>query len=120
MFAKTFLIASLSFVAIASAQADEVTPDPFGSFVSTLTRAEVREAVIQAQRDGFVQNGDRTVFAEPSGMAKTRAQVVAETREATRLGIRQNGDGNLVITDAQLESIRMAGLAALPMTVAAR
>jgi hypothetical protein len=99
--------------------------DGFGSRqllsrVATLTRAEVREAAIQAQRDGHVHNGDRSVIIEPDGMAKTRAQVVAETVEATRLGVRQNGDGNLVFTDAQLESIRMAGLAALPMNVAAR
>ena len=49
----------------------------------------------------------------------TRAQVQAETAEALRLHVVSRSETNTFPTDAQLHSIRVAGLKALPMDAAA-
>lgn len=120
MFTKTLVIAALSFLALTAAQAQEVTPEPLHVYSSTLTRAEVRQAALDPLHSAAHHGGDRTVIAEPTGPSKSRAQVVAETLEAVRLGVVDRGEASTVITSAQLESIRMAGLKAVPMNMAMR
>lgn len=115
---KPLLFAAMAFFAAASAMAQDVTPDNTAPFMSTLTRAEVRQAAIEARAAGLISHGDRSFVAEPTGMAKTRAQVVAETLEAIRLGAIDRRELSSSPTPAQLESIRMAGLKALPMIAA--
>ena len=120
MIAKTLFFIAVATVSIAAARAGESTPFPPHDFVSTVTRAEVRDATIEFLKSNGHPGGDRTVFIETTGVAKTRAQVVAETVEAIRLGVVDRGVGSTTFTEAQLESIRMAGLKALPMDVATR
>ncbi len=120
MIAKTLLFIAVSTVSIAAAQAGESTPFPPHDYVSTLTRAEVRDATIQFLKSNAHHGGDRTVFIESTGVAKTRAQVVAETLEAIHLGVVDRGVGSATFTEAQLESIRMAGLKAVAMDMAMR
>ena len=54
-----------------------------------------------------------------SSSTLTRAQVLAETAEALRLHVVSHSETNTFPTDAQLHSIRVAGLKALPMEAAA-
>ncbi|CAN5323957.1 hypothetical protein BH11PSE10_BH11PSE10_14100 [soil metagenome] len=67
-------------------------------------------------------HGDREVqivdYASPSTL--TRAQVLAETTEALRLHVVSRSETNTFPTDAQLHSVRVAGLRALPMDAAAQ
>jgi hypothetical protein len=60
--------------------------------------------------------------ASPAPLAAstlTRAQVVAETREAQRLGLPQSNEAGVrIATSAELESARQAGLRAVETTFA--
>jgi hypothetical protein len=66
-------------------------------------------------------HGDREAqlvdLSSPSTV--TRAQVQAETAEALRLHVVSRSETNTFPTDAQLHSIRVAGLKTLPMDAAA-
>lgn len=126
MFAKTLIAA---FVVITTAT---LTSPAFAlegdtgqtmKFSSTLTRAEVRAAFIEARNAGLITVGEHTVAVEslkPTGMGLTRAQVVAELREAQRIGAIAYGDQPVFPTERQLSLIRMAGERAAAMAVAAR
>jgi hypothetical protein len=85
---------------------------------STVSRAEVRDAFLQARAAGFAAPAEVGVETLPVGAGKTRAQVVAETREAARIGAIQNAEQTVPVTVEQLQRIDMAGLRALVMTVA--
>ena len=85
----------------------------------TKTRAEVRAELLAAQRAGEITYGEgateRALLANFKSTL-TRAQVRAETLEARRLGLLDHrGDASepIVITPAQAEQIRMAGLRAI-------
>ncbi len=117
---KPLIAALFAVIGTASALAQDITPaDPI-IHSSTLTRTEVRDAFIQARAAGQIQRGDSTSFAQSTGFVNTRAQVNAETIEALRVGAVSRHEKNSFPTEAQLESIRMAGQNALPMTTAAR
>lgn len=130
MFTKTRLSAFLAAVTAVSAAA--LASPAFAlegdtgqgmTFHSTLTRAEVRAAFIQARDAGLITAGEHTVAVEslrPTGMMLTRAQVVAELREARRIGAIGHGDQIKIPTEEQLSLIRMAGERAAAMSVASR
>ncbi len=120
MYAKTLFIALIAVAGAASAMAQEISASEPIPQHSTLSRAEVRDAAIQARAAGQIQYGDATHFALPTGASLTRAQVVAETLEAIRVGAISRGEHNSFPTSAQLESIRQAGLRALTTEMAAR
>lgn len=109
-----------ALIAALPATAGEATPDYPMAYTSTTTRAEVKQATLDARAAGLIASGERSVINEPTGSTLTRAQVVAETLEAIRIGAIAYGEASPVITPAQLDSIRMAGLKARSMTVAAR
>jgi len=91
--------------------------DPFGfekeAFISSKSRAEVQADLKVAQATGqmpvFGEIGVRPI---PSPSVKTRAQVVAETREAARLGLLVNrGElGPRIATPEEERQIELAGL----------
>jgi Domain of unknown function (DUF4148) len=114
------LSAVASLISAAPALAGEATPDYPVAYTSTVSRAEVQQAALQARAAGLVASGERSVVNEPTGSTLTRAQVVAETREAIRVGAIAQGEASVVLTPAQLDSIQMAGLKAQTMTLAAR
>jgi hypothetical protein len=116
----TLAIALAGFATATTSMAGEATYELPLPATSLLTRAEVRAELAAARAAGQLDLGERSFVAAPTGMAKTRAQVVAETLEAIRIGALNHGEKNTVLTDAQIERIEMAGLRALPMTVAAR
>lgn len=83
---------------------------------STVSRAEVRQAAIEARdaRQRIAYNGETAADPTSAPFVSTlsRAQVHAEAVEATRLGVTSNYDGKRVITPMQLAQIRDAGLRA--------
>lgn len=113
--------AAATFAAAPAFAAGEATPDYPQVFTSTLSRAEVQQAAIDARRAGLVSQGEISIVAEvttgPSQI--TRAQVLAELAEARRLGLVGGGDFLVLPTPEQNERIRLAGLrAAMPMVAA--
>jgi hypothetical protein len=93
---------------------DPLVPAPT---TSTLSRAEVRQAAIEA-RDAQLRS---IVSAEtrldptsaPFVSTASRAQVRAEAIEAARLGVTGSYDGEDLATPDQLAQIRNAGLRAI-------
>lgn len=86
---------------------------------STVSRAEVRQAAIEAlrARQHVAYNGEtaQDPTSAPFVSTVSRAQVRAEAVEATRLGVTSNYEGTRVITPMQLAQIRDAGLRAAQM-----
>jgi hypothetical protein len=85
-----------------------------GNFVSTKSRAEVRAEAIAATRSGATARSDGEIERELTAgfkSEKTRAQVVAETREARRLGLMEYRYESepVVATAEQLRLIAQAG-----------
>jgi hypothetical protein len=127
MYAKTFITAAIALVGAigaivttAPAFAGDISEDYTPAFTSTLTRAEVVAATLQARAAGRIPGGEQFTFVEDHGPGLSRAQVRAETLEALRLGAIGVHEKNLFPTAAQLESIRMAGLGTVPMAMASR
>lgn len=93
----TILATALGF---GLAQAQEATPRERTNVVVTKTRAEVR-----AEAAGLVQAGEATRFVEAaSRSALTREQVLAEAREAARLGAIAHGEYGKPPTPQQLSA----------------
>lgn len=115
------LIAALFATAFVApvAMAQEATPDHFASFTSTASRDAVRADAIAALKAGTIERGEASRSFTEFVSAKSRAQVAAEGREALRLGVVAFGEGpGPVVTPAQAEAIRMAGLQAIGSNVA--
>ncbi len=91
---------------------------PVSKSVSTLTRAEVQAQAVAARDAGHFDHMDTQPLIVPTGIAKTRAQVVAETAEAQRLGLLNVSDTDYpkIATAEQAELVRQAGLRALSST----
>jgi hypothetical protein len=112
----------LSLLAASSAFANDI--DPFGfekqPFVGTKSRTEVAADAKQAMAADQISRGE-FVHVEPTKSVKSRAQVVAETREAARLGLlTSRGDAGLPeATPEQERQIRLAGERANGKTAAA-
>lgn len=102
------------------ASAQEATPDYPQRYTSTVSRADVRADAILARASGQIVDGERSYVAPVIGMPMSRAQVVAELREAQRLGLLAHGEQTVIPTAAQLESVRTAGLQAIGITVAGK
>ena len=124
MFARNLFTAVIAATAIAAAFATpafasgEATYDYPQVITSSVSRADVQSAAIEARKLGLISEGERSLVAEITmGMSQlSRAQVRAELAEARRLGLVGGGDQYVIPTDAQLESIRLAGQrAAMPM-----
>jgi hypothetical protein len=114
--AAALLSAAPSFAAGPVGEVDFSLPSPQSS---NLTRAEVRAAAIQARMAGEQFVGDYINFKEPVFVSTlTREQVRAETLEAIRLHAIGQGEHNYFPSQAQLDSIRMAGERAVMMKVA--
>ncbi len=124
MHTKTFIAVAIALIGATfgatAARAGEATYDYPVAFTSTLTRAEVQAEALRARAAGHVAMGEQSYVVADTGPSLTRAQVVAELREAIRLGAISDGERNVFPTAMQLESIRLAGLKALSMTMASR
>jgi hypothetical protein len=88
---------------------------PVSKTVSTLTRADVQAQAIAARDAGHFDNMDTQPLVVATGVSKSRAQVVAETAEARRLGLLDVSDSEYpkIATAEQAEQVRQAGLRVL-------
>jgi hypothetical protein len=115
LFAAATLVAGSAF----ADGAEYEYPQPITSSVS---RAEVRAQVTAPKavvaQDEYARNQYAQSELSPSTLQ--RVQVVAEAREARRLGLIAEGDSPIPVpTAGQSEQIRMAGIAAVNERVAA-
>jgi hypothetical protein len=107
-------LGSLAFAQEAVQDSTWITP-------STLSRADA-----QAATEAGLRNAPRTTTSNTvvpaSSPALSRAQVLAEAREAMRLGVIPVTEANAgrVATPAEAEQIRQAGLRAIQHDVAAK
>jgi hypothetical protein len=104
--------AAISIAPLAAASESWLAPPPDLSSPSTSSRAEVRQAAIDARLStGNVRSDslfDGTLDTFVSGLSRTLVR--AEAVEAVRLGLTGGYEGrNSVPTAAQAEQIRMAG-----------
>ena len=124
MHTKTLLTVAIALISAAfgatAARAGEVEPDYPVAYTSTLTRAEVKADALRARAAGHIAIGERSYVVADTGPGLTRAQVVAETLEAIRVGAVDRHEQTQLPTAIQLESIRQAGLRAVSMTMASR
>ena len=124
MHTKTLLTVAIALIGAAfgatAARAGEVEPDYPMAFTSTLSRAQVKADAVRARAVGHIAIGERSYVVADTGPGLTRAQVVAETLEAIRVGAIDHHEHNQFPTAMQLESIRQAGLRAVSMAVASR
>jgi hypothetical protein len=124
-FAAAFAaIGAISTMGASSAFASEGTDDYLVAYApaskSTLSRTDVQTETLRARAAGQLSNSEQGLVIADTGMALTRAQVRAETLEAIRVGAISRHEQSELPTAAQLESIRLAGLKALTMTLASR
>jgi len=101
-------------IGFSAANAKEADNHRYPSYsASSTSRAAVASDTIAALRAGQIQYGEASRFVDPVGVGVPRAQVVAETREAMRLGLLNPTEAvPKFATPAQLEQIRLAGLKA--------
>jgi hypothetical protein len=121
---KTLVTAAIVLCSAGSSFAtttpNEIEVASLSPVASVLTRSQVHAAALQARHDGQIVVGEGSVVLPTLGSGLTRAQVHAETLEAIRLGAISRGEHNSFPTQMQLDSIRMAGLRAVTMTLASR
>ena len=111
----------IALVGAGSAFAQEGTQDfPAAQFLSSNSRADVKAELATAQRNGTLVTYTEASPAPVPGSELTRTQVVAELREAQRLGlVGVSNEGQYrIATQAEQESIRAAGLRAISTNVA--
>ena len=120
---KTLIATVTTLVALVgagSAFAQEATQGfPAAQVLSSKSRADVKSELAAAQRTGTF--GYAEASPEPFAASTiTRTQVLAETREAQRLGLlgESNEAGVRIATPAEQEAIRSAGLRAIETSVA--
>jgi hypothetical protein len=119
----TLIAAATAFIALAgagSAFAVEGTQEFTTQTLSTQSRDDVRSEVAAAARAGTLIRGEASAAPVPSS-TQSRAVVVAETREALRLGVVGANEAEIrTATPAQQEAIRLAGLRAVEGTSVAQ
>jgi hypothetical protein len=106
-------LAALSMAAYAEAGDMSFFWEQMEPVKSTVTRAQVQSGVAAAVARGEIPVGERgPVFIDPPS-TRTRAQVLAELREAIRLGVHNPSEAGVPITTpAQEAQIAAAGRAA--------
>ena len=117
------IIIATTFIALAGAGsvfAQEGTQD-FTNLraLSTHSRAEVTAGLAAAQRAGTVSYNEASPAPVPASTSP-RKQVVAELREAQRLGlVGASNEGDIrIATPAEQEAIRLAGQRAVDTSLA--
>jgi hypothetical protein len=109
--------ALIALAGAGSAFAAEGTQDFPAGGISSAPRAEVRLELADAQRNGTLVIGEAS--AQPVAKSTlTRTQVVAEAKEAQRLGLLEGGEVIKFASPEQTEQIRLAGERAVATRVA--
>jgi len=103
---KSVLIASLA-LAMTSAFADsgDTHINDWPSSGSTVTREQVRQEMIDAYARGDRDFGERGYVVAEAQPSRSRAEVQAELREATRLGLVSVGESDAPVATAEQEHL---------------
>jgi hypothetical protein len=113
----TIATALIALAGVGSAFAAEGTQDFPAGGISSQSRAAVQADLKDAQRSGTIVVGEAS--AQPVAKSTlTRTQVVAEAKEAMRLGLLEGGEVIKFATPEQAEQIRLAGERAVATRVA--
>jgi hypothetical protein len=109
---KAFVAVSLAFVSLgAFADGPNEIPSWFSNPQSTLTRAQVLAELDLARARGELMQDEGYRFKSESS-TRSRKEVMAELREAQRLGLIGGGDNGVFATPEQEAQIAKAGAAA--------
>jgi hypothetical protein len=109
---KSVVAVSLAFVSLAAfAGGPNEIPSWFSHPQSTLTRAQVTAELERARARGELVQDEGYRFKSESS-SRSRKEVMAELREAQRLGLTGGGDGGVFGTPEQEAQIAKAGAAA--------
>jgi len=103
---KSVLVASLA-LAMTSAFADsgDTHINDWTSSGSTVTREQVRQAMLDAYARGDRDFGERGYVVAEAQPSRSRAEVQAELREATRLGLVSVGESDAPVATAEQENL---------------
>lgn len=103
---KSVLVASLA-LAMTSAFADsgDTHINDWTSSGSTVTREQVRQEMLDAYARGDHDFGERGYVVAETQPSRSRAEVQAELREATRLGLVSVGESDAPIATAEQENL---------------
>ena len=107
MFTSKLVVVTSLALAVSGAFADSGDlPIDVWAGSSTLTREQVRQEMRAAiaRGDRFIGEGGYVPAPVPS-TPRSRAEVKAELREATRLGLVAVGDGNVPVATAEQERL---------------
>jgi Domain of unknown function (DUF4148) len=108
MFTSKFvLVASLALATTgAFADSGDMHINDWSTFSSTVTREQVQQEMQDAYARGDRTSGERGyVAADEASTPRSRAEVLAELREATRLGLISIGEGDAPIATAEQEQL---------------
>ncbi len=118
MNSKIVIATLIALAGAGSVFAQEGTQDfPAAQVLSTLSRADAKAAT-EAAYQGAPRTTTSSTVVAASSPTLTRAQVIAEAREAMRLGLVPSNEGTRAATAADLEAIRVAGERAVASTFA--
>lgn len=103
---KSVLFASLA-LAMTSAFADsgDTHINDWTSSGSTVTREQVRQEMLDAYARGDRDFGERGYVVAETQPSRSRAEVQAELREATRLGLVSVGESDAPVATAEQENL---------------
>jgi hypothetical protein len=114
-----YALLSVFAMSFAGAALANIEPYPESVLVSSESTTN-RDTVIAEMKSGMPSTGEEGfVWSAGNGPGKSRAEVVAELKEAERLGLLSNGEGDVKFATAeQNEQIARAGRSAASVQVA--
>ena len=103
---KSVLAASLALaMSGAFASSADLHINDWPSSGSTVTREQVRQEMLDAYARGDRDDGERGYVVAETQPSRSRAEVVAELREAKRLGLVSVGESDAPVATAEQEHL---------------
>lgn len=103
---KSVLVASLALaMSGAFASPADLHINDWPSSGSTVTREQVQQEMIDAYARGDRDYGERGYVVAEAQPSRSRAEVLAELREATRLGLVSVGESDAPVATAEQEHL---------------
>ena len=103
---KSVLVASLALaMSGAFANSGDLHINDWPSSGSTVTREQVQQEMLDAYARGDRDYGERGYVVAETQPSRSRAEVLAELREATRLGLVSVGESDAPVATAEQEHL---------------
>lgn len=103
---KSVLVASLALaMSGAFANSGDLHINDWPSSGSTVTREQVQQEMLDAYARGDRDYGERGYVVAENQPSRSRAEVLAELREATRLGLVSVGESDAPVATAEQEHL---------------